>query len=61
MGKVSDYEVVFGNGIFNCCFDDIQDRDEEAYLGMKIHCNHCEQTMILKKIGNNYKWVAFNE
>ena len=60
VGKVSDFEIVFGNGIFNCCYDDIESRsDQDAFVGMKIICDHCGAEMILKKCSDNkLRWQA---
>lgn len=62
VGKVSDFSVVYGNGITNCCADDIDMRsDEDAYVGMVIQCLECNQTMILKSVEGKLRWTAHFE
>lgn len=60
VGKVSDFELQFGNGIINCCWDDIQERSEEnAFIGMIIECEHCGQAMVLNHCPDNkLRWQA---
>jgi hypothetical protein len=62
IGKVSDFQVEFGNNVFNCCWDDVQERSEEnCYIGMVIECSHCGQGMILSKCADGkFRWVAYN-
>jgi hypothetical protein len=62
IGKVSDFQVIFGDGVFNCCFSDIEERSEEScHIGMIIRCNECHQSMILSKCGDGkFRWVAYN-
>lgn len=62
IGKVSDFQVEFGNGVFNCCLDDIENRSmEDAYIGKIIDCDHCGQSMVLAKSKDGkFRWTAFN-
>jgi hypothetical protein len=57
--KVSDFDVVFGNGVFNCCFDDIKSDNSPAREGMIIECNECGQAMKLTRCKDGVlRWVA---
>lgn len=59
MKRVCDYEFKFGGGVFNCCFDHVQNDTRPAFPGMVIECEHCGVEMILAK-GNDgvLRWQA---
>lgn len=58
--KVSDFDIDWSSGrLYNCCWDDIQARENEnAHEGMIIECNECGEKMILRKDNNGVlKWT----
>lgn len=63
IGKVSDFQVEFGNGVFNCCSDFIDEHGQEsAHAGMILECSHCHQSMILAKSKDGkFRWTAYND
>lgn len=61
-GKVKDFDCDFG-ALFTCCFDHViasEDSNTDAYAGMIIHCEHCNKSMILKRIKGKLMWTGYD-
>ena len=56
--KVSDFEVDFDSGVFNCCQDHVYNCSDPCKENDLICCDECGISMRLEKVNGKLMWRA---
>lgn len=57
----SDFDVDFGSGLYNCCWDHIQSHKGTVKEGTVITCDDCGEQMVLVKFKSSFIWRRYEE